>query len=190
MNGRQLLIAGMGLVVLTGGVFVWAQDKADKSAKPAAAEQEREVKESEVPAAALAALKKLAGDAPLTEFAEEVEHGITYYEGSWKGPDGNVDALVTAAGDVVEIEASIPAELAPATIRALAEKEAGKDAKVSYEKKTLVLYEIHFKKEGKGREMIFAPDGRRYHEDGAYQARERKHEKDEDEDEHEAGDDE
>jgi hypothetical protein len=115
----------------------------------------------------LAALKKLAGGAAFTEFAEEIEHGHKFYEGSWKGPDGNVDALVTEAGDVVEIEESIPAEKAPASVRAAAEKEAGKDVKVRYEKKTLYLYEIHFKKDGKGREMIFTADARRYHEEAA-----------------------
>ncbi len=58
-------------------------------------EQERKVKENEVPAAALATLKKLAGSATITEFAEEIEHGGKFYEGSWKAADGQVDALVS-----------------------------------------------------------------------------------------------
>lgn len=149
--------------VLAGGLLVWAQDK---QAKKAGEEQERKVKEAEVPAAALAGLKKVAGGAAFTEFAEEIEHGHKFYEGSWKGPDGNVDALVTETGDLVELEEVVPAEKVPATVRAAAEKEAGKDVKVVFEKKTFVVYEIHFKKDGKGHEMIFTPDARRYHEEG------------------------
>jgi hypothetical protein len=145
--------------LLVGGLFAYAQNQ------PPPKEQERSVKEAEVPAAALAALKKLAGGAAFTEFAEEIEHGHTFYEGSWKGPDGNVDALVTAAGDVVEIEEIIPAEKVPGAVREMAAKEAGKDAKVTYERKTLYLYEIKFKKDGKGREMLFTADGRRTHEE-------------------------
>ncbi|MCG3127730.1 MAG: hypothetical protein CHACPFDD_02600 [Phycisphaerae bacterium] len=127
--------------------------------------QERKVKQSEVPPAALTALQKLAGGAALTEFAEEIEHGHKYFEGSWKGPDGNVDGLVTETGDVVELEESVPADKVPAGVRAAAEKESGKDAKSAWERKTLYLYEVHFKKDGKGREMIFLADGRRFHED-------------------------
>lgn len=145
---------------LAGGVLVWAQEK------KAAQDYEKQIKESEVPPAALAALKKLAGGAAFTGFAEEVERGHKFYEGSWKGPDGNVDALVTESGDVVELEESIPQEKAPGGARAAAEKDAGKDAKPRWERKTVYLYEIHFRKDGKGHEMIYTADGRRFHEDG------------------------
>lgn len=155
-----LPVAIAGSLLVAGGLFAIAQEK-----KPAAEEQERSVKESEVPAAALAALKQLAGSAAITEFAEEIEHGQKYYEGSWKGPGGNIDALVTEKGDLVEIEETIAEEKVPGGVRAAVEKEAGKDARLSWEKKTLYLYEVHFKKDGKGREMIFTADGRRFHEE-------------------------
>jgi len=141
-------------VAFMGALLVWAE------------ESERRVQEAEVPPAALAALKQLSGGAPLTEFSEEIEHGSKFYEGSWKGPDGNVDGLVTEAGDVVEIEESIPAEKVPATVRSAVEKEAGQGATIHYEKKTFIAYEAHFKKDGKGRELMVTPDGRRTHEEG------------------------
>ncbi len=75
----------------------------------------------------------------------------------------NVDALVTESGDVVEIEESLPPARIPAAVRAAAEKRAGKDAK--FERKTLYLYEIHFKKNGKNQELIVTADARPYHED-------------------------
>lgn len=169
MTGRLRVVAAFALsACLAGGLLAYAQNKNE------AEEGERQVKQSEVPAAALAALKKVAGDASFTEFAEEIEHGHKFYEGSWKGPDGNVDALVTESGDVVEIEESMPAAKVPAAVRAAAEKQAGKDAK--YERKTVYLYEIHFKKDGKGQELIFTADARPYHEPG------QKDEKDDDKD--------
>ena len=73
-------------------------------------ESERPVTEAEVPARALAALKMLAGKAKFTEFAEEIEYGHTFYEGSFKSPDGrNIDCLVTSNGDLVEVEEELRA---------------------------------------------------------------------------------
>lgn len=131
-------------------------------------EQERKVQEADVPKAALAALKKVSAGAKLTEFSEEIEHGMTYYEGSWKGPNGNVDCLVTAAGDVVEIEEVIPAGTAPNAVIEKARASAGKDASLFVEKKTVYLYEVKFRKEGKRHEVIYSPDGREHeHEEEA-----------------------
>jgi hypothetical protein len=162
---RQLCVVTTAVgAVLCGCLLLWAQGQPQAAQPPV--EQERKVQEAEVPAAALAQLKKLAGAAPITQFSEEVEHGHKYYEGSWKGPDGNVDALVTEAGDVVEIEEVIPAAKVPAAVRAVIEKEAGKDAAVQYEKKTYVAYEAHFKKDGKGREILLTPEGRTHSEEG------------------------
>lgn len=153
-------VAVAAVALLAGAWMAAAQNQPPKG------EQEREVKEAEVPKAALDALKKLAAGAAFTEFAEEIEHGSKFYEGSWKGPNGNVDALVTETGDVVEIEEVTPADKVPAPAKAAAEKEAGKDAKLTWEKKTIVMYEVHYKKDGKGHEMILTPDGRRVHEEG------------------------
>ena len=171
MKNRMWLRASGGVAVaLLGGLIAFAQPK------PAALDQERKGKEAEVPEAALDALKKIADKATIKEFAEEIEHGHKFYEGTWSGPNGNVDCLVTETGDLVEIEEIISADKVPAVARAAAEKEAGKDAKLTWEKKTVVMYEVHFKKGDKGQEMILTPDGRRYHEEG-----DKNGEKDEDE---------
>lgn len=157
---RFLKVSSAICVVLLGGLIVFAQEK------PGQEGGERTIKEADVPKAALDALKALAGKAAFTELAEETEHGHTFYEGSWTGPNGNVDALVTASGDLVELEEITPSDKVPASVRAEAAKTAG-DAKVEFEKKTMVLYEIHYKKDGKGHEMIFTPDARQYHEEPA-----------------------
>lgn len=129
-------------------------------------EQERKVQESEVPKAALDALRKAAAGNKLTEFSEEIEHGVTYYEGSWKSPNGNVDCLVTTAGDIVEIEEVIPADAAPKSVMDKARSRAGKDASLFVEKKTVILYEVKYRKDGKRHEVVYSPDGReREHEE-------------------------
>lgn len=148
------------MAVATSFAIVYANDP------PKAEEHERKIKEADVPKAALEALKKLAGTNALTEFSEEIEHGITYYEGSWKGTHGNVDALVTANGDLVEIEEKIPVENTPKAVIEKARAAAGSDASLYVEKKTLILYEVKFRKGGRMHEVIYSPDGRQHeHED-------------------------
>ena len=93
--------------------------------------------------------------------------------------NGNVDGLVTEAGDLVEIEETIAADKVPAVVNADVKKEA-KDAAVTFEKKTMVLYEAHFKKDGKGHEMVLTPDGRPFVEEGAKGGEKEADEKDED----------
>ncbi len=139
-----------------------SEDNEEKEEQTAEAEeQERKVGEGEVPPAALAALKKLASGAKFTEFSEEIEHGSKFYEGSWKAPTGdNVDALVTAGGDLVEIEQQVPAEQVPAAVLAAVRKQSGPDAALFCEKKTMILYELKFRKDGRRHEVLYAPDGR------------------------------
>jgi uncharacterized membrane protein YkoI len=114
-------------------------------------EQERKVTEAEVPAPALAALKKLAGGAKLTEFAEEIEHGSTFYEGSWK--------------TAVEIEEQVNPDQVPTAILAAVKKLSGPDAALFCEKKTMVLYEVKFKKGDRRHEILYTPDGRTLEKD-------------------------
>ncbi len=142
--------------------------KCEKKAKQPSSTQavkesqhERQVTESQVPAKALVALKKLAAGAKFTGFAEEVEHGSTFYEGSWKTPSGaNMDVLVTPAGALVEIEKQIDAGKVPAAVLALARKAAGKDTELMFEKKTMIQYEVKFGKGEHRHEMLLTPDGR------------------------------
>jgi hypothetical protein len=147
-------------VLVIGGWVLMAHSQARQE------DYEKKVEEAQVPKAALSTLKALAGAAPIEEFAEEVEDGRKFYEGTWAGPHGHVDGLVTEAGALVEIEEAVPADAVPAAARAEVEKEAGTGATLAFEKKTLLMYEAHFKKDGKGREIIVLPDGRRYFEEG------------------------
>ncbi len=147
------------IAIAPDGTLVPNEEQEGEAAK--AEEQERAVTEAEVPAAALAALKKLAGDAKLTEFSEEIEHGRKFYEGSWKTATGtHLDALLTAAGDLVEIEEEVKADQVPSAVLAAAKELAGTDGGFFCEKKTVILYEVKFRKGEERHEVLYTPDGR------------------------------
>lgn len=165
------LVAVMTLLAVMLCAATYARKGKDqgKRASPAEAvqptEAEREVTEAQVPAAALTALKKLAAGADITNFAEEIEHGSTFYEGSWKTPSGeNMDVLVTPAGDLVEIEEQISIDKVPAAALKVARKAAGKETELAFEKKTTILYEVKFQKGDSRHELLLTPDGRQVEE--------------------------
>lgn len=137
------------------------RDDEDEHKGAKAEEQERKVTADEVPAAALATLRRLANGAKFTEFAEEIEHGGKFYEGSWKGAGGtNIDALVTAAGDLVELEEEVKSESVPSAVLSAVKKLAGADGTLFCEKKTMILYEVKFRKGTDRHEILYTPDGR------------------------------
>ena len=163
------LVAVIALVGAMLCVAAYAKKDKKKEKQTSAAkagEFERKVAKEEVPAAALAMLKKLANDAKITEFAEEIEYGNTFYEGSWKARSGaNVDVLVTQAGDLVEIEKQIDIKKVPAAVLKAVRKAASKDAQLAFEKKTMILYEVKFRKGDSRYELLMTPDDRRVEEE-------------------------
>ncbi len=157
------------VAVLLGAMLsaaVYARKGKERARRSSPAEVERKVTKAQVPAAALATLKRLAAGAKITEFAEEIEHGHTFYEGSWKARSGaKMDVLVTKTGDLVEIERRVGAKQVPAAVRKAARKAAGKGAELAFEKKTMILYEVKFQKGNSRHELLLAPDGRRVEEE-------------------------
>ena len=120
---------------------------------------EREVSESEVPAAALRALRQQAGGRPLVAFEEEIRNGRKYYEGEWEGETGEQEATVTADGILIETEMDMTAEQVPQPVRRRARRLAG-DAEVCYARRNFVLYEIEYIENGEEREILLTPTGR------------------------------
>jgi uncharacterized membrane protein YkoI len=161
-----VLMLLVGVMLCAAASAQRARKKAKRTTAAKAEEAEREVTEAEVPAAALATLKKLAAGAEITEFAEEIEYGHTFYEGSWKNPAGaNMDVLVTPRGDLVEIEEQVDADQVPAATLKAARKAAGRGAQLAFEKKTMILYEAKFRKGDRRHELLLTPDGRRVEEE-------------------------
>ncbi len=103
------LVAVVILLTVMLSAAVYARKGKERARRSSPAEVERKVTEAHVPAAALATLKKLAAGAKITEFAEEIEHGHTFYEGSWKARSGaKMDVLVTKTGDSGATEKDLP----------------------------------------------------------------------------------
>lgn len=158
--------------------------KKDEDENEGKGEVERKVKEAKVPKAAMATLKKLADGAKITEFAEEIEFGHTFYEGSWKSRSGaKMDVLVTQTGDLVEIEQQVDIDKVPRAALKMARKAAGKDAELAFEKKTMILYEVKFRKGDSRHELLLTPDGRRVEEEIEKGKPDKKKEDGDDEDE-------
>lgn len=167
-KSRMLSLLGTGAILLLAvGIMAGGppseKNGADKGQQKEA--KERKIEEKDVPKAALEALKKLAAGTPITKFEEENEHGTTYYEGSWKGPHGNIDALVTADGAVIEIEEAVTGDSVPKAVMAAAKKFAGKDAELKFEKETIIRYEVKFKKGDKYHELVLTGEGRQIKEE-------------------------
>lgn len=114
----------------------------------------------QVPAAAREALLKLAGGAKIVKAEREREHGVVLYEAGWTKDGVEYEAAVTEDGTLVETEETIPAEKAPAAVRAAIAKHFGANAKVVVEKKMIVVYEIEAKIDGKEKELLVFPTGR------------------------------
>jgi len=156
----------MGVMLCAAAYAKKGKKKGKRMSPVKAGEVERKVTKAEVPAAALAALKKLARGAKITEFAEEIEYGHTFYEGSWKARSGaNVDVLVTQGGDLVEIERQVDTDKVPKAVLKAVRKAAGKGAQLAFEKKTMILYEVKFQKGDSRHELLLTPDGRRVEEE-------------------------
>ena len=161
MNRRHFKL--VAFIVLLG-IMLCAALYAAQAAK--ATETERIVTEAEVPADALASLKKMAAGAKIFEFAEEVEDGHAFYEGSWKVSSGvQVDVLVTKMGDLVATEEGVRADEVPAIVLKAARKAAGSGTEFTLERKTTILYEIKFEKAGSEQELLLTPYGDKVEED-------------------------
>jgi hypothetical protein len=158
------ILAAVGVsFVLLGGLIAFAQDKGEKKGKE---NKEREIKEAEVPPAVLATIKKLAGANKIDKYEEEIEHGHKVYEAAYTTPEGKRELVVLENGELAAMEEAVPADKVPAAVKAAAEKEAGKDGKVTFEKKTVIMYEAKIMIGDKKHEINFMPDGTKHGKHG------------------------
>src|SRR5262249_9341846 len=161
MTGKTRIVAALCMTFAVPALFLYAQDKKDsKEGQKNAQEHERKVKESEVPAAAVAAIKKLAGGAEIMQYEEETENGETFYEGSWKTPRGKMEVLVTPQGDVVVTEEGMSIDRIPAAAASAAKKWAPAGTELRWEKVMEVRYEAKYKKDGTKHEIVLTPTGK------------------------------
>ncbi|MCX7426238.1 MAG: hypothetical protein NTW96_11540 [Planctomycetia bacterium] len=155
----RTMVVILGVVVVGVGVAITQaardNDKDDKE------QGEKQVSLDQIPEAAKAALVKLAGKAKIEEVGVEEEDGVTLYEGSWKVKNAEHEAMVTADGDLVERTSEVALGKTPKAVQDAAAKAFAEGAKLTVERKTIVLYEIEATVDGKEKEILVAPTGQR-----------------------------
>jgi uncharacterized membrane protein YkoI len=114
----------------------------------------------QVPEPARSALMKLAGGARIIEAEREQEYGAVVYEAEWVTSGTKYEAAVTADGALVETEEIIPVEKAPQAVRSAIAKHFPAGAKVTVERKMVVIYEVEARIDGKEREVLVLPTGK------------------------------
>lgn len=120
----------------------------------------------QIPAEARATLRKLADGASITAVEREKENGMELYEAEWKVNGGKeVEAKVTAGGDLVEMEEEIDADALPTNVKAVVAKHFPAGAKLECAKVTMVLYEIEAKINGKEKEILVSATGKIFGKD-------------------------
>lgn len=157
-----MVVAGAAVLLVAGSIgWTRGANSGTREKGQTKGATERGVTSADVPAAALATLKKMADGAEITAFSEETEHGHTFYEGSWKSSSGtNIDVLVTPTGDLVETEQGITIGQVPMAVQKAIRKAAGKGTELAFEKKTSIQYEVTFQKRHRRHELLLTPDGR------------------------------
>ena len=126
----------------------------------AVAGSEQKVSQRQVPTAVRKALKKLAGSARITEIERETKNGIVFYEGEWSTRGRETGAMVTAEGDLVELEEEIGAKDVPARVKAAVAKEFPGARRFEYEKVMVVMYEVEARIGGREMEILVLPTGK------------------------------
>lgn len=150
MNSKRLTLTILALSLLA----LMCTARAEK-------EEEHAVKHGDLPKRVMATINRLSQDAELTELTREVEHGRTVYEAAWKNRSGDeVEVTLTSRGRLLERERTVSTNRVPAEVLKSARKVAGKNTKLNFVRKLVVIYEAEYEHDGVEREIHIAPDGR------------------------------
>lgn len=122
----------------------------------------------QVPEPARAALLQLAGGATIVKAERERVHGVLVYEAEWVVNGTQHGAAVTADGTLIEAEETVRVEDLPPTVRSVVAKHFPAKTKLAIEKKTIVIYEVEARIDGKERELVVFPTGRVHEGHGEY----------------------
>lgn len=138
---------------------------ASLSLSPARAEEEgKEIAKAKVPAAALAAIQKYAGEGKVEKVLLEQHGKTTVYEATIKGPGkAQREVAVTEDGKIQSEERVIPLAEVPEKVRAamIAHAKDGKITEVILIKEDgNTLYEAEFENGGKKTEVKFTANGK------------------------------
>lgn len=129
-----------------------------------ASAQEKKIERSTLPPAVEKAVQAETKGATIKGFAEEREHGKTFYEVETVVDGHTRDILFNTDGTIAEIEEEVALESLPANVQAGLKKKAGGvsiDKVESLTKKDkLVAYEGSIRRNGKAAEIQVGPEGK------------------------------
>lgn len=123
---------------------------------------EREVADHEVPAPALAALRRAADGRPIARFEREERAAFVAYEGEWMDGAIEREATVLADGGLLETahdltEAEIDA--LPAAVQARIDALRADGGSVTVSRREFVFYDVDVVRGDEQREYLVRPDG-------------------------------
>ena len=125
--------------------------------------QEKKIERSALPPAVEKAVQAETKGATIKGFAEEREHGKTFYEVETVIDGRTRDVLFAPDGTIAEVEEEVTLDSLPASVQAGLKKKAagGSISKIESltKKGKLVAYEGHLKRSGKSAEIQVGPEG-------------------------------
>jgi hypothetical protein len=125
--------------------------------------QEKKIKRSDLPAAVEKTVVAQTQGATIRGFSTEQENGQTYYEVEMTIAGHSKDVLITANGDIAEVEEQAAVDSLPTTVRDGLQVKAGKGKLLKVESITkhdkVVAYEAEVLAAGKHSEVQVGPNG-------------------------------
>jgi uncharacterized membrane protein YkoI len=125
--------------------------------------QDRKIERSALPPAVEKAVQAETRGATIKGFAEEREHGKTFYEVETVVDGRTRDVLFAPDGTVAEVEEEVALDSLPASVQTGLKKKAAGNSIGKVESLTkkgkLVAYEGHIKRNGKSAEIQVGPEG-------------------------------
>lgn len=151
MNKRILTLCSAALLI-----SVSALTKGD--------EGEKAVKMKDLPSAVQKTVREQSKGAIIRGLSKETEDGKTVYEVEMNFKGHTKDVLISAEGDVLEVEEAVALASLPAPVREGIKKEAGSTRIIKIESLTkggsLSAYEVHTRTGKKQAEFQVGTDGR------------------------------
>ncbi|GAC1639570.1 MAG: hypothetical protein NVS9B14_20810 [Candidatus Acidiferrum sp.] len=144
----QIAVLASGLLICAGGSLA----------------QEKKIKRADLPPAVEKTVTAESAGAKIKGFSTEKEKGETFYEAEMVVNGHSKDVLISASGEVVEVEEEVAFDKLPSAVKAGLETKAGKGKIGKVESLTkkgkLVAYEAHVTTDGKKSEIQVGPEGK------------------------------
>jgi hypothetical protein len=126
--------------------------------------QEKKINRSDLPAAVDHTVEAYSQGASIRGFSKEIENGHTYYEAELLVSGHSKDVLMTADGEIVEVEEQVAIDSLSLAVKQGLQSKAGKGKLTKVESLTkhdkLLAYEAQVLTDGRKSEVQIGPDGK------------------------------